>query len=341
MYMERPNYIDYAKAFCIFLVVLGHYTYYLEIDFKPSPVWYLMHTITLFHIPCFFIISGLLHKQQCFKDTIAKVWVQLIRPYFLMSAICLLIMGSLGWISGDISVKDVVVNVIGIASAGDFLGFQSEYSSPLWFLWALALIKICASTSKYSKVGGLIFTLLGIIVLYRGNFLPFRIDSASVGFLFFMLGYKLKSMIKYLFNNNYVAIVTMMISLLLLVLSASVNLDYTQRQCLSINACYFGGYPVLFLLSGISGTLLVLAISKLIEFIKLKLILLISNGTIIILGFQKIIYLSLFKGWMHSATIEAALLVALCNLFLCCMIIVIASKKAPILLGNRKIIKNV
>ncbi len=67
-------------------------------------------------------------------------------------------------------------------------------------------------------------------------------------------------MIKYLFNNNYIAIVTMMISLLLLVLSASVNLDYTQRQCLSINACYFGGYPVLFLLSGVSGTLLVLAI---------------------------------------------------------------------------------
>ena len=64
----------------------------------------------------------------------------------------------------------------------------------------------------------------------------------------------------------------MMISLLLLVLSASVNLDYTQRQCLSINACYFGGYPVLFLLSGVSGTLLVLAISKLIEFIKLKMI---------------------------------------------------------------------
>ena len=56
---------------------------------------------------------------------------------------------------------------------------------------------------------------------------------------------------------------------------------------------------------------------------------------VIILGFQKIIYLSLFKGWMHSATIEAALLVALCNLFLCCMIIVIASKKAPILVTTQ------
>lgn len=343
--MERPNYIDYAKSICIFLVIVGHYTYYLGIDFKPSPVWYLMHSITLFHMPFFFLISGFLYKQQSFKESIGKSWVQLMRPYFLMSAICLLIMEVKNCFSGDFSEKDIVLNIVGIASAGDFLGIRSEYSAPLWFLWALALIKMWGSAKSCGKLMGggilLLVSMLGLAVFYMGNRLPFRIDSASVGFLFFMLGYKLKTVIKQLFKDKYTTVFTMAISLIVLIGSAYLNLDYNQRQCLSINACTFGNYPILFFASGISGTLFVLSLCKLIESTKLKPILYISNGTIIILGFHKIIYLLIFKGWIQSPTVFGALSVALCILLICYFLIIVFSKYAPILLGNRKINNNV
>lgn len=343
--MERPNYIDYAKSISIFLVILGHYTYYLGIEFKPSPVWNLMHSITLFHIPCFFLISGFLYKQQSFKESIVKSWVQLMRPYILMSAVCLLIMEVKNYFNGDFSFMNIVANIVGIASAGDFFGFKNEYSSPLWFLWALVLIKMWASAKSSGKIMGggilLLVSLLGLAALYIGNRLPFRIDSASVGFLFFILGYKYKTVIKQLLKDKYTTVFTMAISLIVLIGSAYLNLDYNQRQCLSINACSFGNYPILFLASGISGTLFVLSLCKLIESAKLKPILYISNGTIIILGFQKMIYLLIFDGWIQSSTVSSAISVALCILLICYFLIIVISKYAPILLGNRKINNNV
>ena len=47
---SRPNYIDYAKVFAIFCVVLGHYTYALDFFYEPSQIWNVMHIITLFQV---------------------------------------------------------------------------------------------------------------------------------------------------------------------------------------------------------------------------------------------------------------------------------------------------
>ncbi len=66
---QRPNHIDYAKVFMIYLVVLGHYTYAIGLDFKPQPVWNLMKIITLFHMPFFFVVSGFFVQNYfCKRD---------------------------------------------------------------------------------------------------------------------------------------------------------------------------------------------------------------------------------------------------------------------------------
>ena len=89
---SRPNYIDYAKVFAIFCVVLGHYTYALDFFYEPSQIWNVMHIITLFHMPFFFIVSGLLYKKIGTKDTISKGWIQLLKPYLIMSVLVSVIM---------------------------------------------------------------------------------------------------------------------------------------------------------------------------------------------------------------------------------------------------------
>lgn len=78
MQQKRLTYFDMAKGFGIILVVLGHIEYVSE----PLRAW-----ISSFHMPLFFIISGML---ICFKDELSKdmsmlfkkKWQSIIVPYF-------------------------------------------------------------------------------------------------------------------------------------------------------------------------------------------------------------------------------------------------------------------
>lgn len=101
----RPNYIDYAKAIIIFCVVLGHYTYALNFSFEPSPIWSVMHIITLFHMPFFFIVSGMLYKKIDTKASVSKGWTQLLKPYLIMSVLISVVMLFVEAITDSISIK--------------------------------------------------------------------------------------------------------------------------------------------------------------------------------------------------------------------------------------------
>jgi fucose 4-O-acetylase-like acetyltransferase len=65
----RPNSIDYAKSFGIYLVILGHYAWAMHIPFHYCSAWSLASIITLFHMPFFFMVSGMLYKETDFKTT--------------------------------------------------------------------------------------------------------------------------------------------------------------------------------------------------------------------------------------------------------------------------------
>ena len=75
---ERYHYVDIAKGLLIFFVILGHYGVTKEIE-----VW-----IYSFHIPCFFIIGGLLmhnSKQIDFSKFITNKIRRIMVPYFVFS----------------------------------------------------------------------------------------------------------------------------------------------------------------------------------------------------------------------------------------------------------------
>lgn len=64
--------VDWLKAFLIFLVILGHLPDELHIK------WF----IYLFHMPAFFIISGYLYRPRAIKEEMRKIVSQLLFPYF-------------------------------------------------------------------------------------------------------------------------------------------------------------------------------------------------------------------------------------------------------------------
>ena len=95
--MERKYWIDFAKVFGIFLVVLGHFTpHYREVF---SSQW-----LYQFHIPLFFIIGGYLCKEsnapiwQQYKAILLRLFV----PYVLLVVI--------GWGVDDILKPDITIS---------------------------------------------------------------------------------------------------------------------------------------------------------------------------------------------------------------------------------------
>ena len=51
----RPNFIDFSKVLCMFLVIYGHYIPYLGLEMGDNFLWHTVHVINLFHMPLFFI----------------------------------------------------------------------------------------------------------------------------------------------------------------------------------------------------------------------------------------------------------------------------------------------
>jgi len=75
--MERKAWIDTAKAFAIFLVVMGHYLG----DVPPARAY-----IYTFHMPLFFFISGFLfRKKGSWLGFVGKRARSLLLPYLIFS----------------------------------------------------------------------------------------------------------------------------------------------------------------------------------------------------------------------------------------------------------------
>ena len=122
--------LDYAKGIGIFLVILGHAICYTDCS---NDARYINHIIYSFHMPLFFMISGmLLYKKINSTEIIrkkeaTKMCNRLLIPYFTWSFIYLL-PGSL--LHGGISWERIIAVI-------SFRGV-----APIWFLGALFFAEI-------------------------------------------------------------------------------------------------------------------------------------------------------------------------------------------------------
>ena len=70
--------LDWCKVFAIYLVILGHFP--VSRDFTTEWVY-------SFHIPLFFLISGMLSNKKCIslKTFLSKMFTSLLLPYYMLS----------------------------------------------------------------------------------------------------------------------------------------------------------------------------------------------------------------------------------------------------------------
>lgn len=64
---QRIDYIDRAKALLIALVVLGHVLNYANPGYDILPYTVVQIVISSFHMPAFFLISGMLAEQETWR----------------------------------------------------------------------------------------------------------------------------------------------------------------------------------------------------------------------------------------------------------------------------------
>lgn len=189
--MKRENWIDWAKALGILLVVMGHSNYTYEDVGKM---------IFMIHMPLFFFISGYLFKtNKNYKELSLNSWKSLCIPYLLYNLIFAVFTAGTRMIKmivgGDVDWNFSFINPLWHTCWGVANGI---FDGPTWFLLALIWCKyltLALHTSKsiYTKAGVLfLWGVLFAVRLLSGVQFVFAIDCALAGFIWFEAGHLIK-----------------------------------------------------------------------------------------------------------------------------------------------------
>lgn len=319
---KRLDWIDWMKALGIYMIVLGHF-YSVGQKF-----------IYVFHVPLFFMISGFLSKKEDDRHVFwKKLWYNLVVPMLLMAvanfvyaSIVQLFEGTFEWKTFYWFARNVLFGMVS--------GFDN-----LWFVYTLILLKIIFQYCPSKKLFySLTIIMLALAYLYNTLDLsgfpfflkePNSIIDVCTAFPFFALGIYGRHY-KVLFNewnNKAILMLTFVCGILLVIISMSYN-DGVGLHC-----CYYGGNMLMFLLGGVAGSIMVFAVSKLLGQAS-SMVSIISRGTIIILGFHKLIidFVWLFFSASYLDIVFAALIVVL---FV--PLIIATEKYFPLMAGKYRI----
>ena len=245
----RLDYVDIFRAIGIILMIIGH----MKIGRKCD------HFIHAFHMPMFFIISGVFFNNTIDARTFIKKKLKtLIIPYFAFGILFYLI-----WLIrhfNNISLKPLInlfyINTEGLPIAG-----------ALWFLTALFFTEVLYYYIDKIKIGTL-KNLLIICIAILGNvariILPFRLpwalDAAFVGIGLFHIGNLIKKnkdqrIIKNILNFKSVYFLILIPVNIVLIFSN----EYVNMRC-----GIYGNIP-LFWINAILSTIIGINISKKLE----------------------------------------------------------------------------
>lgn len=291
-----------------------------------------------FHIPMFFILSGMLYHPVRPIETITKVSKTLLLPFVIITCIWL-IYNYILIIKNKIAIEVLVSYILGafISPGNNYMSFHPicEY---LWFLIALAEIRVLLSFSN--NICKMIYIscvclLLKLVFKHFEIHLPFALSSAFLEMPFFVIGYIGSNFFINLYSKiiNYVCfpfctIVTIMLSL------------YNER--IDINNNIFGNNMILYLLCGLIGTIGLFALSKILSYninhYILSVVRTLSSGTLLMIGFSAFLT-SFFQdlaqdfNWMPYSF--RGLLIGFCVLMMFIPITLCVKKIFPALLGFR------
>ena len=325
---KQIPWVTLAKFLGLYLMVLGHMN-------LVCPEWGAF--IFTFHMPLFFVLSGMLHKdtdnkKQLFKNLFRK----LIVPFLLIAMIWCLIYMVLWIKNGIVNPSHWLSYILGtIISPGKPLCQLHSLKEPLWFLLALTWIKVMASYLRKPWIMIVVSVVCPIVILVFSHFrivLPLAIDSALFAFPFYTAGLFIK---KYLLKD-FSVIINIVVALLFLVFTFFI---YRNNGIVDTNHCLYGNNIVLYYLGGFVGTIFLIHLSKVIaSFVPIGMVFsTIVSGAMLVIGFSNNLssIIRSFLPFLGGSNV-GGMVIGLLTLAVIFPMILIAKKYFPAIIGFRK-----
>ena len=275
---ERINWIDWAKAFCMTVVVFCHLP-------QQEDTFYLQYLASVI-LSTFFFISGYLKKPSVSIAQSAKKYsYSLLIPYIIYNAIYYPYWFAKFYIEhSGITWNDAIKPIIGTILGQLNSEFSCELNGVSWFLIALFLMHILTDALNRNKHSKSIMLMLSIItmILYGANkyyhYAPYITYHGFIRCLcFFFLG-NLFQQWNYLKTLNFkrdlgIGTTTLLLSLILF---------YWH-----INEKQFVLHIVLYYVVNLISVFAFIYLSRSLNNIKSQIITLISIGTMLIFGLHR------------------------------------------------------
>lgn len=257
---ERIEYIDLSKGICIVLVVLYHTCQIFHYSQSNT-----LFVISSFRMPLYFILSGLFFKEyNGFFDFSKRKINKLLIPFFSFYVILSI---------GLPVLLDFLDNNLSIVRIGGYFSGWIKghfFNAATWFLLALfmtniifyIIVSISRKTKKYIQTTIMLSSLAGLIgciLSFHKINIPLYTDSALTVAPFFCFGYILRKYTRILYPNKLDKYNYLIITILLLTL----YIPYTLSQPMAgLRTNTINCNPLLMYLCGISGTMIILLLSK-------------------------------------------------------------------------------
>lgn len=254
MKLERIKWIDTTKGMCIFLVVFGHCITREGV----GKVFFLNRLIYSFHVPLFFLISGInLKLNGSLVDFVKKRIIRVVLPAYLFVALY--------------NICIVLINGINIHRGGyrEFLKlifcFRDSMIANWWFLPALFTAQIILFFINKLYNNFLKIVVLGMCLsLYIINYFndniafPFCLEISALALLFLAVGFYGKELLHRVHSHK-----GFVLALLIWVTSIVISVK-CGYGAMNMWGCNIYNLP-LFIFGGLSGSYIVIYLSKKVE----------------------------------------------------------------------------
>lgn len=305
--------LDILRGIAIFLVVFGHITHTAEIR---NYIW-------SFHIPIFFFISGLLFtpsKYENFKFFLKYKIKSLVIPYIIFYLITLIYYICIeSHVRGGVSLTKLIIGLF----YGSYYDNYMYFNGALWFLPCLFSMEIIGYSLKFihRKWCIILFSLsiftTGIILIQHNiTWLPWGINAALCGFIFYSLGFS--------FQNSFINKIRITkVAFLIVVVCSMLQFIFYPFPYTDLATCTIKD-PILYIIISCIGILLYLSISCI---IKQNFILeYLGLNSLIIFVFQEPIYrivIFIFAKLLHISVESLRTNITLCIIIAIVSILVI------------------
>ena len=265
---KRILWLDFAKSYGMVLVFLGHIveSFYQQ-GFTSAFLSY--KAIYSFHVPLFFLLCGYLSKvpNRSLQSYLKSKLFSRVVPFLFFNLAAFLLIALLDIATGKWNFweyfRDFTALLMGIPA----------FNLTTWFLICLLAIEIihfglCSffKASQLRLLVAIALFSLGYVLTLEYRWLAMNLwffPAAMVAYTFYTLGAVLRFQRWFADSNGLQNLIGFWISLVIMLLTFNLNKPLLDSQATVVNiALSTHGQPLLFLITGIAGSLAVIYLAR-------------------------------------------------------------------------------